>query len=218
MIRNIIGLYYSPIGGTRLMTEKMVRDLAGKLNGFSAEKISFDCYDLEDEGTADLKLNEEDIAVIATPVYMGKIPLPAARALGKLKGNNVLTLVSVSYGGRTYGNALFELQRYAEEAGFKVIAAGAFMVFCKTLLSERKFASPAIDISSLLEFEDAVSGKIKRLSGSEVEGLRIKPAPVEAPGHMPVHLVSKYSPTAAAVAQRLCEKLSLGRSQSEWFL
>ena len=41
-----------------------------------------------------------------------------------------MPLVSVSYGGRSYGNALFELQHYAEDAGFKVIGAGAFMVCC----------------------------------------------------------------------------------------
>ena len=39
---------------------------------------------------------------------MGKIPLPAAKALHRLNGDNVMTLVSVSYGGRSYGNALFE--------------------------------------------------------------------------------------------------------------
>ncbi len=218
MIRKVIGFYYSPIGGSRLLTEKLARDLAEKLNEACPEKVGFDCYDLEDERTCDLELNEEHVAIIGTPVYMGKIPLPAAKALSKIKGDDVMTLVSVSYGGRSYGNALFELQRYAEEAGFKVIGAAAFMLFCKTLLSERKFKAPAIDEDSIVRFETAASGKIARLAGCEVEGLKIKPAPVEAPGHMPVHLVSRYSPGAAAAAQRLCERLSMKRRQSEWFL
>ncbi len=218
MINKIIGLYYSPIGGTRMMTEKIVRDLADKLCDYSPEKIGFDCYDLEDNSIADLHLNEENIVVIGTPVYMGKIPMPAAKALHEIKGNNVMTLVSVSYGGRSYGNALFELQHCAEDVGFKVIGAGAFMIFCKSLLSEKQFKAPAIDVASLAEFEDAASSKIKRLAGSEVKTLKIKPAPIEAPGHMPVHLVSKYSAGAAAAAEKICERLSMRRRRSEWFL
>lgn len=216
MIRKVIGLYYSPIGGTRLMTEKLAQDLAVKLDEYCPGEVSFDCYDLESEDIPEL--NEECVAVIGTPVYIGKIPLPAARALRRLKGDDILTLVSVSYGGRSYGNALFELQRCAEDAGFRVIGSGAFMVFCKSLLSERKLTSPAIDDVSLARFEEAALSKIKRLSGSEVEGLRVKPAPVESPGHMPVHLVSRYSPEAAAMAQRLFERLSMRKHRSEWFL
>ena len=149
---------------------------------------------------------------------MGKIPLPAAKALHRLNGDNVMTLVSVSYGGRSYGNALFELQRCAEEAGFKVIGAGAFMILCKALLRERKFKFPAVDDAAIMRFEDAAANKIKRLAGCEVEGLKIKPMPVEAPGHMTVHLISRYSPSAAAVAQRVCERFSMKKRQSEWFL
>lgn len=217
MIKKVIGLYYSPIGGTKMMTEKIARDLAGKLCDFSPEKVSFDCFDLEDK-TVKLGFDESDVVVIGTPVYMGKIPLPAAKAIHGLKGNDVMTLVSVSYGGRSYGNALFELQHCAEDSGFKVIGAGAFMVFCKALLKERKFKAPAIDVAALIDFEEAASSKIKRLSGSEVKALKIKPAPVEAPGHMPIHRVSRYSTVAAATAQRVCEMLSMRKSRSEWFL
>ena len=218
MIKEVIGLYYSPAGGTKMMTEKIAKDIAGNLCDSSSEMVGFDCYDLADDSIAELDLDEEKIVVIGMPVYMGKITLPAAKALHKIKGNDVMTLVSVSYGGRSYGNALFELQHYAEDAGFKVIGAGAFMVFCKTLLRERKFMAPAIDAAALVEFEKAISTKIKRLAGSEVKALKIKPAPVEAPGHMPVHLVSRYSTEAAAAAQKLCEKLSVKKSSSEWFL
>ena len=204
-----------------MMTEKLAADLAAMLNEGIPEEVGFDCYDLEDERTTDLELNEEDIAVIGVPVYVGKIPLPAARALSRMKGKGVMTLATVSYGGRSYGNALFELQRCAEEAGLKVIGAGAFVMAGKALKTGKKqamMAAPPVDISSLEEFRDAVSGKIKRLAGCEVEGLRIKPAPVEAPGHMPVHLVSRVSPKAAAAAQKAIETLIFKRRQSEWYL
>ena len=218
MIRKIIGLYYSPIGGTRLMTEKLARDLAGKLDGYSPDKVGFSCFDLTDKSTLDIDIDDECIAVIATPVYLGKIPLPAAKAIMDLKGKGAMTIVSVSFGGYSYGNALFELLHYAEAAGFSVIGAAAFSIFCKTLLREGDFTAPGIDDTSISKFEDAASGKIKRLSGSEIEGLKIKPAPVVAPGRMPVHFVSRYSTEAAALAQRIFEKLSIRKNGSEWFL
>lgn len=92
------------------------------------------------------------------------------------------------------------------------------MILCKALLRERKFKFPAVDDAAIMRFEDAAANKIKRLAGCEVEGLKIKPMPVEAPGHMPVHLISRYSPSAAAVAQRVCERFSMKKRQSEWFL
>lgn len=218
MIRKITGLYYSPAGGTKLITEKIVGDLAGMLNDCSPEEVGFECYDLEDATTAGLELNEENIAVIGMPVYLGKIPLPAAKALCNIKCDDVMTLATVSYGGRSYGNALFELQRCAEEAGLKVIGAGAFYVSCRNLLSSGKFVYPAVDAEAIDRFGKASANKIMRLNGCEVEGLRIKPAPVEAPGHMPVHLVSRFSADAAAAAQRLFAVLALRKRHSEWFL
>ena len=41
MIKKVIGLYYSPIGGTKMMTEKIARDLAGKLCDYRPEKVCF---------------------------------------------------------------------------------------------------------------------------------------------------------------------------------
>ena len=77
---------------------------------------------------------------------------------------------------------------------------------------------PSLDIDSLREFSTAVSEKIKRLAGCEIDELRIKPAPVEVNGRMPVHKISRISPKAAEIAQEIFEKLSLIRRRSEWFL
>jgi hypothetical protein len=77
---------------------------------------------------------------------------------------------------------------------------------------------PSLDIDSLREFSTAVSEKIKRLAGCEIDELRIKPVPVEVNGRMPVHKISRISPKAAEIAQEIFEKLSLIRRRSEWFL
>ena len=79
-------------------------------------------------------------------------------------------------------------------------------------------SAPALDIESINDFSKAASEKIKRLMGCEIEELRIKPAPLEVNGRMPVHKISRISPAAAAAAQKVIEKISLLKRHSEWFL
>jgi len=64
----------------------------------------------------------------------------------------------------------------------------------------------------------AATDKIKRLAGCEIEELKIKPAPLEVSGKMPVHKISRFSPKAAAAAQKVIEKITLMKRKSEWFL
>ena len=217
MIKRIVGFYYSPAGGARLLTETLARDLAAILDDCIPEEVLFESHDLASKHGKDIALNEENIAIVGVPAYIGKIPLPAAEAISRIKGKDILTITAVSYGGRSCGNALYELQRCAEEAGLKVIGAGSFVVG-RGVLKGRAKTGITIDVATLDEFETAVSSKIKRLAGCEVEGLKIKPAPVETPGRMPVHFISRFSPKAAATAQAFMERICIMRRRSEWYL
>lgn len=218
MIRKVIGIYYSPAGGTQKMTETLARKLGAILDECSPLDVSVECYDMLREQNGSIDFNDETVAVIGMPVYVGKIPLPAASALRNMAGNGAMTLAAVSYGGRKYGNALFELKRLAEECGFKAIGAGAFMVSYMARRGSSRSTAPAIDSEAITDFTKAASEKIKRLAGCEIEELKIKPMPVEVSGRMPVHKISRISPKAAAVAQGLFNKMSVLRRRSEWFL
>ena len=217
MIRKVIGIYYSPAGGTEIMTRTLARKIGDILDDCSPLDVSVECLDmLKEHGS--IAFDDETVAVIGMPVYVGKIPLPAAAALRSIEGNGAMTLTAVSYGGRKYGNALFELKRLAEECGFKAVGAGAFMISYMARRGSATSAVPAIDREALLEFSKASTEKIKRLAGCEIEELRIKPMPVEVNGRMPVHKISRISPKAAAVAQEVFNKISVLRRRSEWFL
>ena len=218
MIRKVIGIYYSPAGGTELMTEALARKIGAILDECSPLDVSVECYDMLREESRSIAFNDETEAVIGMPVYVGKIPLPAARAMHNIDGNGAMTLAAVSYGGRKYGNALFELKRLTEECGFKAIGAGAFMVSYMARRGSARSMAPAIDREAIMDFSKAASEKIKRLAGCEIEELRIKPMPVEVSGRMPIHKISRISPKAAAVAQGVFNKMSVLRRRSEWFL
>ena len=217
MIRKVIGIYYSPAGGTEIMTRTLARKIGEILDDCSPLDVSVECLDmLKEHGS--IAFDDETVAVIGMPVYVGKIPLPAAAALRKIEGNGAMTLTAVSYGGRKYGNALFELKRLAEECGFKAVGAGAFMISYMASRGSARSAAPAIDMDSLSDFCNAASEKIKRLAGCEIEELRIKPMPVEVSGRMPVHKISRISPRAAAAAQSVFNRISVLRRKSEWSL
>ncbi|MBQ6439699.1 MAG: hypothetical protein IJJ06_06085 [Mogibacterium sp.] len=218
MIRKVIGLYYSPAGGAELVTETLARKIGAILDDCSPLDVSVECYDMLRDQAGSFAFDGETVAVLGVPVYVGKIPLPAAEVIRSISGNGAMTLAAVSYGGRKYGNALFELKRLAEESGFKAIGAGAFMISFMARRGSDRSSGPTIDYEAIQDFSKAASDKIKRLAGCEIEELKIKPMPVEVSGRMPVHKISRISPKAAAIAQGVFNRISVLRRRSEWFL
>ena len=218
MIRRVVGIHFSPIGGTAGMTGRLARQLAAVLSDCSPEPVTAETYELLRLGDEEIILDDESVAVIGMPVYVGKVPLPALKALGRVRVNGSLAVAAVSYGARTYGNALYELQHYAEEQGFKVIGAGAFSVKYKNRGLRPVPGEYSGDAEAVDNFGKAAAGKIRRLGGSEIEGLKIKPAPLEVAGRLPIHRISRISPRAAAAAQNVLEKIAVRRRDSEWFL
>jgi flavodoxin len=217
MIRKIVGIYYSPAGGTAKMAEMLTEDIALRLRENCPEEIETLCCDIED--ASDLpELGSETVAVLAMPVYMGKIPLPGIKAMRDLSGGSAMTLALVSYSGRTFGNALYELKEYASDRGFEPIGAGAFAISYGAVRGSSRPGSVAMDIDALSDFGKASAAKIMRLGGCDIDGLKVKPAPLNVKGNMPKHGISMLSPKAAAIAQSLMDMITFHRKESEWFL
>lgn len=218
MIRKVVGIHFSPIGGTADMTKSLTEALADGLRKDSPLEITTQTYELLRMGPERIDLDEETVAVIGMPVYVGKVPLPAIRALEKFNPNGAVAVAAVSFGARTYGNALYELQHFAEALGFKVIGAGAFSIRYGKHGIASNTGEYMGDTGALSSFAKAAGSKIRRLAGSEIAGLKIKPAPLEVAGRLPVHLTSRVSPRAAAAAQGLLERICIRRRESEWYL
>lgn len=73
------------------------------------------------------EISEEDVVVIASPVYGGRIPAPVADALARLKGNNAVAIAIAVYGNRDYDDALLELTDLLHNNNFRIAGAGAFI-------------------------------------------------------------------------------------------
>lgn len=217
MIKRVVGLHFSPKGGTAKITEQIAKEIANNLNQESAMEVSGECYDMLAFGQVPPHFDEETVVVIGMPVNVGKIPLPALKMLRSIEGNTAMTIAIVSYGGRSYGNALYELYNCVEDRGFVVVGAGAFIA--RHGRKEGNLPRPDVrDLADIRLFSKHTSNKLMRLAGSSIEGLKIKPAPLSLSGRMPVHRISKISPKAAAVAEITIERANLKRKDPEWFL
>ena len=73
-----------------------------------------------------VRMNDE-LTIIGTPVYAGRVPPEAVRRLRRIKGNNTPAAVVVVFGNREYEDALLELKDIAAELGFRPISGGAFI-------------------------------------------------------------------------------------------
>ncbi|MCC8146673.1 MAG: EFR1 family ferrodoxin, partial [Bacteroidales bacterium] len=75
----------------------------------------------------DILFDQNDLLIVGMPVYAGRIPIAAATALQRFKGNNTPAIIVCVYGNRDYDDALLELKEIVEENHFRPISAGAFI-------------------------------------------------------------------------------------------
>ena len=111
-------IYFSPTGTTK----KIIEAIAG---GLGSDQL--DHCDLTYPRKKTKKIIENEIAIIGTPVYAGRIPEDCLQRLESYKAKNVPTILIVLYGNREFEDALVELRDVANKQGFKVVAAGAFI-------------------------------------------------------------------------------------------
>lgn len=111
----IYSITFSPTGGTRKAAAAVCRGL-GK--DFTHTELCIPASDIIMP-----ELSDGDIAVIAAPVYGGRIPALAAERLAQIKGNGAKCVVIAVYGNRAYDDAMLELNDLAKKSGFNVIAA-----------------------------------------------------------------------------------------------
>ncbi len=113
-------IYFSPTGTTRKVLEGIAQGV---------QLVTIEHLDLTPPDAKIQKLLEmrDELAIIGSPVYSGRLPTEAISRLQRLKGNGALAVVIVVYGNRAYEDALLELRDLAVETGFKPVAAAAFI-------------------------------------------------------------------------------------------
>lgn len=147
---NIKQITFSPTGGTRKVADAITLGI-----GHEAEALEL-CNPAA--MLSETELTKEDVAIIAMPVYGGRIPALAIERLKTLvKANEARCVVVAVYGNRAYDDALLEIYKTCKEMGFRVIAAVGAVAEHSIV---RKYGAGRPDAEDVLELKD-FGAKIK---------------------------------------------------------
>jgi ferredoxin len=147
-----------------------------------------------------VRMNDE-LTIIGTPVYAGRVPPEALRRLRRIKGKNTPAVVVVVYGNRDFEDALLELRDIVTGLGFRPIAGGAF-------IGEHSYSNETTqiavgrpddqDMEAAKRFGEAIKEKMCKIN--TLEGM---PA-LEVPGNFPYKKWVERSEMAPVTAESLC--------------
>ena len=118
-IKKVKLVYFSPTGTGK----KTVNEIAKGI-GHDADTI-----DLTPPNSNQMsyKLEKDELAIIAVPVYSGRVSKTAIDRLKNIKGDVTAAVLITIYGNRAFEDALLELHNTTKELGFTTIAGAAFI-------------------------------------------------------------------------------------------
>lgn len=148
--------------------------------------------------------NQEDpaidtLTVICVPVYGGRVAETAAERLQSVNANQAPAIIAVTYGNRDYEDALIELRDIAEQRGFRVIAAGAFIGEHSFSRSGRPIAAgrpDADDLQRADRFGQEVIQTIEKFNGDF--------PPLSVKGNFPYKEKKPSTPETPVTINGLC--------------
>ena len=112
--------YFSPTGTTKSIVQAIERGI----NQNTAEHIDVTKPIARKK---QLQASENDLLVVAVPVYIGRVPALLGDWLHAIRADKRPTICVVVYGNRDYEDALLELKDIMKETGGIPIACAAFI-------------------------------------------------------------------------------------------
>jgi ferredoxin len=175
---------FSPTGNSKKVAEAIAKGTQAPIEHVDLTAPKAKSQDFEEF--------HEELAIITSPVYVGRVPYEAAYRLRRLKANNTPAVLVITYGNRAYEDTLIELSDIVSEVGFKPIAACAFIgehSFSTTDWPTAQGRPNVDDFTKAKEFGDKIREKFEGID--DIEGL----SPVEVPGVNPYTLrASRFDP------------------------
>ena len=205
-LNSIDTIIFSPTSGSAKIAKKVADTIAATLPKGSFERqTEINFTQTPPEGTVYIK---NSIAVIAAPVYGGRIADLAMNRFDNLKGINSYIIPIAVYGNRDYDDALIELADFMETKNFKVIAGGAF-------IGEHSYSRPEMptaegrpdndDMAKAEEFGKAVAEKILLSMNNSNDGSLTFSKP-NIKGNRPYKEKGPHHPQTPACDRSLCLK------------
>ena len=161
-------ILFSPTGGTRKVADAICKGFGGEVSVIDL------CTPKGCIGNT--RCEEGDFALIAFPVFGGRIPALAAQRLKELEANGAKCAIVVVYGNRAYDDALVELQDLSESRGFRVVAAVSASVEHSIVREYGAGRPDKADIEELESFGRSIREALQKDSGT---------AELKLPGNRP---------------------------------
>ena len=163
---NTVEIIFSPTGGT-----EKVAHIISRQGSESTIKIDLSVSKTDFSRCA---IGKEDRVLIAMPSFGGRAPAVAIERLKKIAGNGAKCTLVCVYGNRAYEDTLAQMEDYAQNAGFQVIAAIS-AVAEHSIIHEYAAGRPNLDdCKELVEFGDRILEKAtsNKLSKPSISGNR----------------------------------------------
>ncbi|MDD4609514.1 MAG: 4Fe-4S binding protein [Bacteroidaceae bacterium] len=139
-------LYFSPTHTSKQMAEAVAEGVSAS----RIESIDLTC----DLGNAPIHITE-GVAIVAVPVYAGRVAPLALERLRRVTANRIPVTLLVIYGNRAYDDALVELSDTLTTLGFIPTSAGAFIgehSYSRSLMPIAEGRPDATDLSIARRF------------------------------------------------------------------
>lgn len=122
MIQRVYAVYFSPCGNVEKIVRAMAQAAADRL-GAAVGTVDLTAPAAR---AREYAFGPEDLAVVGTPVYAGRVPNKLAPDLARiLRADGAAAAAVVSFGNRSFDDALSELAGLLGRSGFAVPAAAA---------------------------------------------------------------------------------------------
>ncbi len=166
-IKQVIAVSWSATGNTQTIVQYIGKQLAEKLQ-IPYKFVDFTPFENRRHV---MGFSDSDLVVVGSPTYAGKLPnkiLPDFQSM--LSGNNALAVAVVTFGNRSFDNALAELCRVLRQDGFSTVAAAAFS--CRHAFSDRIAPTrpDGEDLAQARKFAGQIAAYVTKLQSEENTG------------------------------------------------
>jgi ferredoxin len=174
-VKQVKLIYFSPTGTTQRILESIAK-------GISVENVGHVNLTLQRELQQVIPPFSDELVIIGSPVYGGRLPVVAINRFKQLKASKTLAILVVVYGNREFEDALLELKNLAIELGFNPIAGAAF-------IGEHSFATKDVpvangrpdrlDVQKAMDFGAKIKDKVRAFQSPDAQ------MDLEIPGRFP---------------------------------
>lgn len=150
LLKCVTTVSFSPAGSTKKVTDYIGEQIAKKLQ-IPCKNLEFT---LPSEREKSYIFGEDELVIVGSPTYAGKLPnkiLPDFQT--KLTGQNTLAVPVVTFGNRSFDNALAELNSVLSQHGFVPVAGAALVcrhVFLESVATNRPDESDMQEIQNFI--------------------------------------------------------------------